>query len=169
VSHEVAPTAPLIEVAEVMNAPANDLLLGRYIDRPLPGPVHQSLLLVGWVIPKKLDVYGVWATVDGRPVADLHLNDLGPDLAKAFPQVRNAERPGFRALLDPCLLQGAEVVEVSAELGHGSHIQLGRIRVRSTTDTGASEEESLSVPDTVPSEQAPALRRPRFWQRGGMR
>jgi hypothetical protein len=113
-------------------------------------------------------VYGVWATVDGRPVADLHLNDLGPDLAKAFPQVRHAERPGFRALLDPCLLQGAEVVEVSAELGNGSHIQLGRIRVRSTTDTGASERRA-SVPDTVSSEQAPALRRPRFWQRGGMR
>jgi hypothetical protein len=132
-STELAGTAELVHVDAVeIHAAESDYVHGANIDRPAvdSGADSYTLLIVGWVLSKKIPVEHVEVLHEEQQVAVAPLERERPDLAAGFPEVEGAERSGYRLKLNTLRLAADFELVLRAKLEDGTRLPLGRMRGR---------------------------------------
>ena len=85
-----------VEVTETVQARSAADPHPSFLDRPKPGRHGRELEFMGWVLPALGEVEHIEFTTGDRLIAQTDRNLLRPDLAKAFPDVANADRVAFK-------------------------------------------------------------------------
>jgi hypothetical protein len=132
-STELAGTAELVHVDAVeIHAAESDYVHGANIDRPAvdSGADSYTLLIVGWVLSKKIPVEHVEVLHEEQQVAVAPLERERPDLAAGFPEVEGAELSGYRLKLNTLRLAADFELVLRAKLEDGTRLPLGRMRGR---------------------------------------
>lgn len=130
---ELAATAEFVHVDAVeIHAEESDYVHGAHIDRPAVGSGADSyaLLIVGWVLSKKIPVEHVEVLHEEQQVAVAPLDWERPDLAAGFPEVEGAGRSGYRLKLNTLRLAADFDLVLRAKLQDGTRLPLGRVHGR---------------------------------------
>jgi hypothetical protein len=85
---------------------------------------------MGWVLGKSSPAVAVEVLHEGTVLRRVALNHFRPDIAKAFPEVSDAENSGFRAMVNVLGLTPEFELFVRAVLKDESRILIGAIRGR---------------------------------------
>jgi glycosyltransferase involved in cell wall biosynthesis len=142
---------PTVEVTEVTLAEADPRLWGRHIDLPKPNTRAEAsaLDLVGWVLGKSSAAVAVEVLSEETVLRRVPLNARRPDIAKAFPNVTEAENGGFKATISALGTEAGLELSVRAVLGDQSRVPLGTIRGRRRWEAAEEERAGAALVSVV--------------------
>lgn len=136
-----------VEILEVRrHEPPHEELRGCFLDLPKRGQAIGAAVVevAGWVLPQDGPAVGVELVFEGRVFQRTPMNQVRPDLAKAFPDVAWAQQSGFRVASRPAGMEEQEW-EVRGILRDQSRLSLGAIRLQKNWDQGVAPGPLVSV------------------------
>lgn len=134
-SAEPLATAEVVQMDAIeVNADESDYVHGANVDRPAvgagSGADSYTLMIVGWVLSKKIPVEHVEALHEEQQVAVAPLDRERPDIAAGFPKVERAELSGYRFTVNTMRLGAEFEIVLRAKLEDGTRLPLARMRGR---------------------------------------
>ena len=123
----------IIEVSYVNKS--TERLWGFVIDTPKANTQHNVYLITikGWVLGKKSQVKEIWLTYHNTPHRPLKTTTVSlhrPDVARRYPQVKNAENSGFYMLLSVVGIPFEVDLGIQLVFQDQCRINIGKIRLR---------------------------------------
>jgi hypothetical protein len=124
----------LIDVVDVeLLPPATGKLVGHHLDAPAAGDVADvgGMDVIGWVVGRDgSPVRAVEIVADGEVIARAPIGGVRPDVARAYPEAREAARSGYAAAMSPFPVRPTVELHVRALMCDKRRVPLARIRGR---------------------------------------
>jgi hypothetical protein len=120
-----------IDVERVERQPVPSALRWFAVDLPMPPTTVEGreVEVVGWALADDGGVRALELSSDGQVLVRTRLNALRPDLAIGFPEVPDADKAGFRAVVPMPPVPSADIA-LDALLADGSRAALAVISLR---------------------------------------
>lgn len=114
-----------IFLAEVSQAE----LWGFFIDEPKPGCIKGNVLnIIGWVVGKVAKAIALEVVFHNEIIATTEINQHRLDVAKAYPQIPEAENSGFLTTINLSNLPYQAEINLQVFLANNQRIRLGKIQ-----------------------------------------